>query len=176
MPRTASLAMLLAAVALSACATGPRGGPGERQEAAAETVVPEALIFLEFDANRDRVITDAELRAGLDADWAQASKGAASIGHIELREWLVTVLGSDAFDFGPVGFDTNYDATVTKAEFTNAFSNRFANLDANKDGSLSRKELVRQSLGRGFPGQTPGQQGGPPGGGQGGGRGGPPGR
>ena len=36
--------------------------------------MPEALIFTEFDANKDRVITEAEFRAGLESDWAQASK------------------------------------------------------------------------------------------------------
>lgn len=173
MLRCAPLAILLAATTLSACATS-RPASGPREEPATQLVVPEALIFTEFDANKDRVITEAEFRAGLKSDWAQASKGAASIGHIELREWLVGVLGSDAFDFGPVGFDTNYDATITKAEFTSALTQRFTNLDADKDGSLSRKELVRQSLGRGM---NRGGEGGPPQGGPpGGGRGGPPNR
>lgn len=172
MLRCASLAILVAAATLAACATS-RPPAGAREEPATQLVVPEALIFLEFDANKDRTITEAEFKAGIESDWMQASKGAASIGHIELREWLVGVLGSDGFDFGPVGFDTNYDATITKAEFTNALTQRFTNLDADKNGSLTRAELVRQSLGRGMnegSGGPPGGRGGP------GGGGGPPGR
>jgi EF hand len=171
LPLTA-LAAALAALSLAACAGGPRGGgpggPGGslRIEQSA-AVAPEALIFLEFDTDRDRTISSAELRAGLEADWAQASKGAASIGHIDLRAWLVSVLGSDEFDFGPVGFDTNLDSVITKAEFTSALTQRFTVLDLDKNGALSRKELIRrvESLGRGQVVRPGSEGGGPPGGG-----------
>jgi hypothetical protein len=161
------------AIGLAACASGPQrggpGGPGGRAEPAAETVAPDALILLEFDTNHDRTVSSEELRAGIAADWAQVAKAAPAIGHIALREWLVSVLGSDEFDFGPVGFDTNFDGAVTQNEFTAALTQRFTVLDANKDGNVTRAELVRHSLGRtGMPmrgagGQTPG-----PGGSQGG--------
>jgi len=90
MLRCASLAVLLAATTLAGCATGGGpDGPGGRQEPAAESVVPEALIFLEFDTNHDRIITDAELKTGIESDWAQASKGSPSNGThlrgVELR-------------------------------------------------------------------------------------------
>lgn len=128
-------------------------------------------MFLEFDTDHDRVVSSAELRAGLETAWAQASKGGASIGHIDLRSWLVGVLGSDEFDFGPVGFDTNLDSVITKAEFAAALTQRFTLLDTDKNGSLSRSELVRrvESLGRG---QVVRPAGGPGGGGPGGGPGG----
>lgn len=163
-----ALATALAVLSLAACASNPRGGPdgsGLRIQQSAE-VAPEGLVFLEFDADHDRVVTTAELRAGLETDWTQASKGAASIGHIDLRAWLVSVLGSDEFDFGPVGFDTNLDSVITKAEFISALTQRFNGLDLDKNGAVSRAELVRrvESLGRGRP--APG--GGPPGGGEGG--------
>lgn len=167
-----AFAAALAALSLAACASNPRGGPGGpgglRIEQSA-SIAPEALIFLEFDTDHDRAISNSELRAGLEADWTQASKGAASIGHIDLRAWLVSVLGSDEFDFGPVGFDTNLDSTITKAEFTAALTQRFTVLDTDKNGALSRAELIRrvESLGRGQivrPG-GPGGAGGAPGGG-----------
>lgn len=177
----APAAALVCVLSLAACASNPRGGPGGQGMRIQQTaeVAPEGLIFVEFDANRDRVVSAAELSAGLEADWTQASKGAASIGHIDLRAWLVSVLGSDEFDFGPVGFDTNLDSVITKAEFINALTQRFNGLDTDKNGAVSRAELVRQvqSLGRGPAGGRPGggpQGGRPSGGGRGGGEGGPP--
>jgi hypothetical protein len=148
------------ATALTACAGGGggprgRGGPGMMQAAPSQIISPDALIFMDFDTNKDRQITRAELAAGVETDWADAAKSQSSIGYLEWRDWLVKVMGSDQFDVGPVGFDTNSDLRITKDEFATALTRRFNELDKNSDGVLTRAELVKPVLGRDTRGMGP---------------------
>jgi Ca2+-binding EF-hand superfamily protein len=136
-------------------------------------VVPEALLFVDFDADRDRRIDKTELQRGIDASWTEIAKEAATTSQIDLRDWLDRALGTDEFDFNPVFFDTNLDARISKAEFADGLTRRFSALDRDNDGVLTRMELSRraQSGAARPPGGGPG---GGQGGGQGPGRGGPP--
>ncbi len=168
-------------LALAACGGGPQrpppGGGAPGIPAASRVVAPEALLFLEFDADRDRRIERAELQRGIDASWADLAKGGATIGQIALRDWLDRALGTDEFDFSPVFFDSNLDGRIDKAEFTNGLSSRFTALDRDNDAVLTRAELSRRTLApeRGRAGGEGPRAGGPGGGREGGqGRGGPP--
>ncbi len=138
-------------------------------------VVPEALIFLDFDTNHDRRIDKAELQHGIDASWTEIAKDAASCSQIELRDWLDRALGTDEFDFNPVFFDTNADGRISKAEFAEGLTRRFTMLDRDNDGVLTRAEFTRRAQG-GRPGGAreggAGDEGGMGGGRRGGGRGG----
>jgi Ca2+-binding EF-hand superfamily protein len=133
-------------------------------------VVPEALLFVDFDANHDRRIDKTELQRGIDASWTEIAKDAATCSQIDLRDWLDRALGTDEFDFNPVFFDTNLDQRISKAEFSDGLTRRFSMLDRDNDGVLTRVELTRRAQGGGRMGG--GREGGMgEGGGQGEGRG-----
>ncbi|MGE3302021.1 MAG: hypothetical protein AB7M12_02785 [Hyphomonadaceae bacterium] len=144
------LMVMLAAAALSACAgrqrppppTAPGMAPGGAP-AFSHLIAPDALVFLDFDANRDRQITRAEFDQGVAAAWAALAKGQDSIGHIDLQDWVSAELGGENFDFGPIGFDTNYDGRINRDEFIAALAKRFDTLDKDKNGVLTRAEFVR---------------------------------
>lgn len=147
--------------ALAGCASGrpPQSGPSA--PAASRAVAPEALLFLDFDADHDRRIDKAELQRGIDASWTELAKGAATVSQIDLRDWLDRVLGTDEFDFSPVFFDENLDGRISKAEFASALTRRFTTLDRDNDGVLTRAELSRRVQGGGVRGgQGRGQEGG----------------
>lgn len=132
-------------VALAACSGGrPPPPTGPSAPPASRAVVPEALLFLDFDADHDRRIDKTELQRGIDASWNDVAKGAATSSQIELREWLDRMLGTDEFDFSPVFFDENLDGRISKAEFANALTARFDALDRDHDGVLTRVELSRR--------------------------------
>lgn len=175
MARARNLALLVVLLA-GACATGPRGGPQQGAPEPSQILSPDALIFADFDADRDRRVTRAELDAGITAAWTAAAKSAmaTSIGYIEWRDWLTKSAGAE-FDIGPVGFDTDADLRITKDEFTTALTRRFTAMDANSDGVLDRGEFVRTVLGRGMGGMGPVRSGEAPQGGGGPPGGGPPG-
>jgi EF hand len=172
--------ILAGVLALGSCGGGPRPSPqGGGAPAASRVVAPEALLFLDFDADHDRRIERAELQRGIDASWADLAKGGATIGQIALRDWLDRALGTDEFDFSPVFFDSNLDGRIDKAEFTNGLNSRFAVLDRDNDGVVIRAELSHRALApeRGRGGGEGLRTGGPGGGREGGqGRGGPPSR
>jgi EF hand len=165
--------ILAGALALGSCGGGPQrpspqvgGAP-----AASRVVAPEALLFLDFDADHDRRIERAEVQRGIDAAWADLAKGGATIGQIALRDWLDRALGTDEFDFNPVFFDSNLDGRIDKAEFANGLNSRFTALDRDNDGVLTRAELSHRTLApeRGRAGGE-GQRAGGSNGGQGAGR------
>ncbi|HWA21554.1 MAG TPA: EF-hand domain-containing protein [Caulobacterales bacterium] len=134
--------------ALAACAGGrPERPTGPSASAASRAVAPEALLFLDFDADHDRRIDKGELQRGIDASWTELAKGAATVSQIELRDWLDRVLGTDEFDFSPVFFDENLDGRISKAEFASALTRRFTTLDRDNDGVLTRAELSRRVQG-----------------------------
>lgn len=157
--RFAALALL---VGLSGCADRPPIPP-TTSPPVSRVVAPDALLFLDFDANRDRRVDTGELQAGTEASWNEIAEGAATAGQIAVRDWLDRVLGSDEFDFSPVFFDENLDGRISKTEFANALRRRFTALDADHDGVLTRAELSRRAQASGRPGGPGGgiRRGGP---------------
>lgn len=133
---------------LAACAGGRPPPPnGLASPAASRVVAAEALLFIDFDANHDRRIDQAELTRGVDAGWTELAGDAATVGPVDLRNWLERALGSDEFDFNPVFFDENLDGRVSRAEFATILTRRFGALDGDKDGVLARAELSRRVQG-----------------------------
>jgi hypothetical protein len=123
---------------------------------------PAALLFVGMDADRDLVVTTAELTDGLAVEWKRADRdGNGALSAFEMADWCAAVLG-----------DADVDGQVTHAEFDAGIRREFAAFDRNGDGRLERAELLTAAGGRpggGDGGGADGGRGGGPGGGPGGG-------
>ncbi|MGE0045770.1 MAG: EF-hand domain-containing protein [Hyphomonadaceae bacterium] len=149
-------AVIFAALALSACGGGPSRGPVGAPPPT-QTIAPEAMLYYEFDANRDRIVERAELEAGIGAAWSEAAGDQAAIGQLAIREWLHRVLGADGFAFSPTSFDADFNGTVTREEFAAELNESFDRLDSDNDGRLTRAEFVSRR-GRVDPAMPPPQR------------------
>ncbi len=162
---------LLAAATLAACASGRSGPPpaSDRSGAAyrASTFLSgAALLFVQFDADKDYATTRAEAEAGAQAEWTRASEGAATLTPIRFEAWAARTLGGP--NIGPyrLAFDTNVNNEITPAEFSAAILAKFDKYDADKDGVVRRQEMVERvpESRRGGPDGGPDGERGPPGG------------
>jgi hypothetical protein len=149
-PLAAFTAVALATT-MAACASGPgRGGPppgAERTGAAyrASTFLSgAALLFVQFDADKDYATSRTEAEAGARAEWARASEGAATITPIQFEAWAARALGGP--NIGPyrLAFDTNVNNEITQPEFIAAILARFDRFDADKDAVVRRQEMVER--------------------------------
>ena len=178
---TRTLAALVAVAALSACASGPpghggRGRPGGGLQGSAYRASTflsgSALLFVQFDANKDYVTSRAEAEAGAQAEWTVASKGAATMTPIMFDAWAAQALGGPNIGPHRLAFDSNVNNEITREEFVAAILAKFDKYDADKDGQLHRAEMVERvpeaPLG-GPGGESAGGERGerPPGGGEG---------
>lgn len=170
------LAALAAAIALAACAGGPRrGGPLPASDhtgaayRASTFLSGAALLFVQFDADRNYTTSRAEAEAGAQAEWTRAAEGAATLTPIRFETWAARVLGGP--NIGPyrLAFDTNVNNEITAAEFSAAILAKFDKYDADKDGVVHRQEMVervpepqRDGPGAGGPGGEGPPQGGLP--------------
>lgn len=175
---TRTLAALLAVAALSACASGPpargHGGPrGDMQGSAyrATTFLSgAALLFVQFDTNRDYVTSRAEAETGAQAEWAAATKGAATMTPIMFDAWAAQALGGPNIGPHRLAFDTNVNNEITQEEFVAAILTKFDKYDADKDGLVHRADMVEHlqeqhgGPGEGGPDGERGGPGGPEGG------------
>lgn len=162
-------ALALAALALVAACTG---GPPRREKEGDDRVGAAyrqsaflsgaALLFVQFDADRDYATTRTETQAGATAEWARASGGAAKMTPIAFEQWAARALGGPQVGPYRLAFDTNVDNEITAAEFSAAILDRFDRYDTDKDGVLRRPDMIERlpDQPRGGPG------GGPPGGAQ----------
>lgn len=149
----AVMALAIAAAALSACAGGGRRGPPGNPPPT-RIVAPEALLFNEFDSNRDRVVERTELDAGAAAAWTEVAQDQASVGQLAIRHWLARVLGTEGFAFAPSSFDADFNGTVTREEFRGELVESFDRLDTDHDSRLTRAEMV-STPGRTDPAMAP---------------------
>ena len=165
---TRTLAALLAMAALSACASGPshRGDLQGSAYRATTFLSGAALLFVQFDANKDYVTSRAEAEAGAQAEWTVASKGAATMTPILFDTWAAQALGGPNIGPHRLAFDSNVNNEITREEFINAIMAKFDKYDADKDGQLHRADMVEHIQEQ----RGPGAEGGGPGGGE---RGGP---
>lgn len=157
-------ALLLAAVVLAACSSGPprRGDPeGDRVGAAyrqSAFLTGAALLFVQFDADRDYATSRAEAEAGARAEWARASGGADKLTPIMFEQWAARALGGPQMGPFRLAFDTNVDNEITAAEFSAAILDRFDKYDTDKDGIVRRPDMTER-----LPEPQRGPGGGPPG-------------
>jgi len=153
----------LAAVALvAACApqAGPgRGGPGgggpggglhagpggERGGFRGGLIVrPIALVFVDFDDDGDRAVSEAEFNAGAANAWDEADANAdGAITPFEFTDWAKAVMGAENPNPGRIAFDRNLDTRITRVEFLQTLASEFGALDTNRDHVVTRDEMVR---------------------------------
>jgi hypothetical protein len=136
--------MSVGAAGLSACASDLR--PDRRGlERPSRVVVPEALLFLEYDTNHDRVIDRAELEAGIARSWQEVAHGADAVSLIAVRDWLTEVLGASDLSWSATSFNRNFNGRVTQAQFHDEIVREFERLNTGHDDRLTRAQLL-QSL------------------------------
>lgn len=142
--------VLVAAVALTAaCASGGRSGPpvDDRTGLAYRPSVflsGAALLFVQFDADRDYATTRAEATAGAQAEWPRAANGAAVLTPIAFESWARSALGGPQIGPYRLAFDSNVNNEITPAEFSAAILAKFDQFDDDKDGVLRRPEMVER--------------------------------
>lgn len=164
-------------MALTACASGPGGGDGQRgfKPGGFEGVGvhPMGILMIEMDSDRDGQTTRAELAAGRDALWNSPEFSDAP-GPIKFGMWARRVFGSSDIRPGFLSYDRDFDSVISEDEFKETLGREFERLDKNTDGIVERSELVftvdARSAERRGDRETdtgPGQRGGQ-GGGQGG--------
>jgi hypothetical protein len=140
---------LLSAVALAACASGGRDRPSAddrtglayRQSA---VLSGAALLFVQFDADRDYATTRAEAEAGARAEWPRASNGAAVLTPILFEQWAARALGGPQVGPYRLAFDSNVSNEITPQEFSAAILARFDAYDKDKDGVVQRADMVER--------------------------------
>lgn len=137
--------LLLAATALSGCATEPerrpprsgQGGGGFEGIAAK----PIALLFVSMDANQNKIVSGEELISGIEREWTELYQNTA-VGAFEYNVWAAATLGAEDALPSFISFDRNLDGRLSDTEFDDRLRMEFFELDKNKDGALDRAELT----------------------------------
>lgn len=149
MSRTALLAALALGAALAACASeGPGGRRGDDRVGSAYRpsvfLSGAALLFVQFDADRNYETSRAEAEEGARTEWPRAANGAAVLTPIAFDTWARRALGGP--NIGPyrLAFDGNVNNEITPEEFKAGILAKFEQFDANKDGVLTRPEMVER--------------------------------
>jgi hypothetical protein len=135
-----SLALFVSAAALAACATG---GQGDREPVRA-LLSADVMVFVSFDTNNDLSVSEAELNAGLERDFARAdTNGDGQLQPIEFQNYANSAMGGGHIGPFRLDFDRNVDNIITREEFDAEFRARFSDYDSDESGALSRSEFVR---------------------------------
>lgn len=142
--RAISLAVLVCgAASLGACGTS---GSNElrRTDPVRALLSADALMYGDFDANKDYQVTLAEVEAGVTAEFARAdSNGDGSIGPIEFQTWSNLVVGGSMTPPYRLDFDRNVDNIITQEEFRNEIVARAQQYDSDENGAITRAEFIR---------------------------------
>lgn len=110
------------------------------------SVASGGLLFASFDQDGDYEITQDEVRGGIAQAFDRAeTSGNGSLSLVEVDRWRERALGSLDLLPGNTQFDRNFDAVVTRAEFTEVLSRNAARLDADEDGVLVFSELLQKA-------------------------------
>lgn len=132
------------ALVLSACGSDGGGGPAPRGALAdlpSYFMGPEAVLFLGYDSNSNRLVEPSEFDAGASASFTRAdTDGNGRVSAIELGEWCLVELGNrEAMSM--LSFGVMSDQQIDGASFSQGLRSRWNGLDRNRDGSLQRSEL-----------------------------------
>lgn len=138
-------ALVMAAVALSACAGGGSRDNGPNNDPVRVLLSTDALLFGDFDADHDYSVTSAEIEAGITREFTRADANHDNaIGPIEFQTWANQVLGGTMTPPYRLDFDRNVDNSISAEEFRAELNARFAAYDSDENGVVTRGELVRQ--------------------------------
>jgi Ca2+-binding EF-hand superfamily protein len=131
------IVLLMLGLALAGCASDH-----PRRHAHVETFHPPIEILQKYDANRDGILTRAELEAGIKADFAAADTN--HDGRLDQdetraenqRRW------SEGLSTTSTVVDWNQDGTVDFNEFAGTARSLFAQLDRKNKGQIDLKKLT----------------------------------
>ncbi|WP_448658702.1 EF-hand domain-containing protein [Sphingomonas sp. CJ99] len=156
----AAILIALLLTALQDPAAGQRGAmpapesmPMPRASMMAE---PLALFLVGCDADRDAVVTRAELDACAQSSLLpHLDRDGMAAGYLSFGDWAERHLGDRNALPSPFGVDTDGDNRITPAEFAATLTAAFARMDRDSDGRLTRAELltIRTTAGPGGPGR-----------------------
>ena len=122
------------------------GGDKDRKPAEIRGTVqarPVALFFAGLDSNRDKAVSQAELMAGIDADWkALKPSVTGKVGAFKIEDWALSTLGSREAYPTRLSFDSNLDNQVSEDEFRDRLMRTFDDMDTDENGRLTREELI----------------------------------
>ena len=156
--------VLIAALLLAACASGPPHGghgrgPGGRlglrdasdyarfttPQRRTVSAAPDALLFAGFDKNTDLIISPDEITEGIRREFARADQNHDGLINLtEFNTWRDLAMGGP---YGPsrTDFDTDDNEHISAQEFADEIRLRAQQYDANGDGVIDHGELLHQS-------------------------------
>ena len=122
---------------------GRDGESGERRPPPRKKrLVSGGGLLLSFDANADRIVTFAEVDAGISAAFVQADANQNTyITALEQASWVETLEFPDASLTNPVRFDPNLDSRVTVKEFTRVVGQLYRQYEDGDLGHVSVDDL-----------------------------------
>jgi Ca2+-binding EF-hand superfamily protein len=141
------MAAAAAALLLASCAgTSPIAAYRYQHQNRRPPFHPAYESMEKYDTNKDGQVTQAELTAGLKADFFAADKNHDGFLDVdETRAVNAARLASQASVATPL-IDWNADGKIDFQEFAAAPRSLFTQIDANEDGVLSKAELHPQGF------------------------------
>lgn len=139
--------MIVATLAISACATKPerRGPPsgergaGHHAKSSGTFLLPVAALFIDMDTDGDRATTRAEMEQGIQTEWAKFDRSPSGV---DFTPWVIETFGSPDATPNLMSFDHNFNGVVTEDEFSDRIHREFRTLDKNNDGRVERPEML----------------------------------
>lgn len=137
---------LLSIIALSAALSTPAFAAGSMLDQQSQT----AQMLLQYDTNKNGIISRTEIEAGKVAEFAKADTNADTfLSWDEFKAWNAAKKAAQTTSIFNV-MDADANGSVSSAEFVSASSDRnavqaasmFALADTNADGALSLEELA----------------------------------
>jgi Ca2+-binding EF-hand superfamily protein len=144
---------LLSIAALSIALSAPAFAAGSTLDQQSQM----AQMLLQYDTNKDGVISRAEIEAGKAAEFTTADTNADTfLSWEEFKAWNDAKKSAQTTSIFNV-MDADMNGSISSAEFVNTSSDRratqaasmFALADTNQDGALSPEELTAMRAGNG---------------------------
>ena len=104
------------------------------------------LLFASFDQDGDYQISENEVKTGIRAAFKTAdSNGNGNLSLVEVDAWRIRALGSLDLLPGNTQFDRNFDAVVSRKEFTEVLTRNAQRLDRDENRILDFSELLQKA-------------------------------